>query len=111
VNPPSSSRRGNPHHAPPNTPKFTKALQKNAHRHESFEIKTPLKTIPVANPTGCPAPRIAKLKFRVGPRAKERERMPTAEGRQAAMEIPCKARKMINWRGVWERPEARVKIA
>jgi hypothetical protein len=63
-------------------------------------MKTPLKTIPVANPTGWPAPRIAKLRFLVGPRANERERIPTADGRQAAMEIPWKARKMINWRGV-----------
>jgi hypothetical protein len=42
---------------------------------------------------------------------KERERILTALGRQAAMERPCRARKRISWRGVRERPEERVKVA
>jgi len=68
--------------------------------------------MPEANPTGCPAPNTAKPKFLAfEPKGKERERIPTAEGKHAAIETPCIARKIINWRVVWERPEARVNIA
>jgi hypothetical protein len=37
--------------------------------------------------------------------------MPTADGRHAAIDNPCMARKMISWRDVCDNPEANVNVA
>jgi hypothetical protein len=74
-------------------------------------MKKPDKTMPEAKPTGWPAPRIAKPMFRVLPVGNAEDRIPTAEGRHAAIDSPCIARKMISCNAVCDNPEANVNAA
>lgn len=73
-----------------------------------LSVSIPPRVRPMENPIGWPPPMAAKAKLRRFP-SRVDVIMLTADGRQKAIAIPLRPRKIMSWIALCERPQPRVK--